>query len=222
MIKLIVFDWNGALIADTQAAYETDTHVWRMIGRRGLDFKTYTDTIRIPVSEYYREHGISKERLKRLSRKISDAFHPFYEARAKGVRTRRNARALLEWIRRRGIEAIILSNHTTEGLESQLRRLKLEKFFSAVLTNSSKRAVMKKRNKKERLIEYLRKSSFKKNEILMLGDWAEEAEAGKRAGIRTIAITGGYYSTRRLKAAKPDHLIHNLAEMIPIIKKLSS
>jgi phosphoglycolate phosphatase len=65
----------------------------------------------------------------------------------------------------------------------------------------------------------MRKQGCKKDEVIIIGDSPEEIEVGKAAGIKTVAITGGYYSTARLKASKPDFLISNLKELIGIVKK---
>jgi phosphoglycolate phosphatase-like HAD superfamily hydrolase len=44
---------------------------------------------------------------------------------------------------------------------------------------------------------------------------------GKFVGIKTVAITGGYYSTSRLRKSKPDFLINNLGDLIEIVKKIN-
>lgn len=54
---------------------------------------------------------------------------------------------------------------------------------------------------------------------MIIGDSPEEVEIGKDVGIKTVAITGGYYSTSRLRKSKPDFLINNLIELIRIVRK---
>jgi len=58
----------------------------------------------------------------------------------------------------------------------------------------------------------------KKDDIIIVGDSLEEIEIGKNLGIKTVAITNGYVSTARLKAAKPDFLINTLTELIDIVE----
>lgn len=58
-------------------------------------------------------------------------------------------------------------------------------------------------------------------EVLVIGDTIEEVEIGKKFGYSTVALTGGYQSTARLKAAKPDYLIHNLRDLKKIIQKIN-
>ncbi len=53
----------------------------------------------------------------------------------------------------------------------------------------------------------------------MVGDTVADVEAGKSAGMHTIAVTYGIDSRKELKAAEPDHLIDSLRELLPLIEK---
>jgi phosphoglycolate phosphatase len=173
----------------------------------------------MPVIDFFYALGFSKEEMARDAKKIQELFHSLYEPRIADIRTRTGTRQLLEFLADCGIECIILSNHTMEGITNQLKRLRIEKYFSRVITND-KHTTMERKNKAEKLVELVRSSAYKKEEILIIGDSMEEVEAAREAGIRCVSITGGYYSTRRLKEAKPDYLIHSLPEMIGIIQAL--
>lgn len=58
---------------------------------------------------------------------------------------------------------------------------------------------------------------FKSKEVLVVGDTEEEIEIAKQFGCRSVGLTGGNISAARLKAAKPDFLIHNLNQLKSII-----
>lgn len=53
-----------------------------------------------------------------------------------------------------------------------------------------------------------------------IGDTREEVEIGKELGFKTVALTGGNNSTKILRSAKPDFLIHSLVELKEILKAL--
>lgn len=219
MIKLVVFDWNGVLIADAAATVAVDKELFEEFGHTPINMKTYREIFTMPVKDFFIAAGFSKEEMAKNAVRIQERFHALYEPRIAKIRTRTGARELLEFLAGSRIDAMILSNHTMEGIQSQLKRLGIEKYFSRVIANDM-HATMTTKNKSERLVELLKEVPYKKEEMLIIGDSPEEAEAGKVAGIKTVAISGGYYSTRRLKEAEPDHLIHNLAELINIIKKV--
>ena len=219
MIKLVIFDWNGVLIADAHACMDADNYILKVFGGKKVDFKEYQDTIIIPSIDFYVQHGCSRAKLLREHTRWGKLFHAYYEKRAAKVRTRTNARKLLLWLSKNGVESIILSNHTVSGISAQLKRLKIRPFFSKLLANEEKAKSMEGRNKGRRLEIVLKKCRLKKSEVLIIGDSPEEIEIGRKEGIVTVGITGGYYATWRLKAAKPDYLISDVGQLIGIIKK---
>ena len=216
MIKLVVFDWNGVLIADTQAVVDIDNHLLEMYGRKPITVRQYREIFTMPVKDFFYALGFSEKEMEKESENIQRQFHELYEARIAKIRTRSGARHLLEFLKERNIASIILSNHTKEGLETQLKRLRIDQYFSRVITNDM-HTTMQRKNKADKLADIVKNSPYAGSEILVIGDSPEETEAGKRAGIKTVAITGGYYSVRRLKKANPDYLIHNLTELISIV-----
>jgi len=218
MKKLVVFDWNGVIIADTIACMDADNHVLKTFGEKPIDHKTYLATFTVPVIDFYLVNGVDIKKLKRNQVKWENLFYEYYEKRAAKVRTRKNLRKLLEWFKKKGFELIILSNHTVDDIENQLKRLKIKQYFSLVLANSNGMTAFKKRNKLQKLQSYLKKGNYDKNNVIIIGDSPEEIEVGHKLGIKKIAITGGYYSTKRLRESKPDFLVNNLKEIMAVLK----
>ena len=157
--------------------------------------------------------------MRKNSIKMQELFHDYYEPRIKAIRTRRNARKLLNWISHKGIEAVILSNHTVAGITNHVQRLDLQKYFTHILASDAL-AAMHARNKRKRLGIFMDEHALKHREVLIIGDSPEEVEIGEHYDITTVAITGGSYSTKRLVDSRPDYLIHNLEQLIGIIEKL--
>ncbi|MBI4128561.1 MAG: HAD family hydrolase [Parcubacteria group bacterium] len=218
MIKLVVFDWNGVIIADAEACLDADNYAIKKFGGRPMSKKERSEAFVIPASTFFIRQGVPEAAIREHSIDISRMFHEYYEKRANSLRTRRGARDLLEWLKQSGVTAIILSNHTRAGIELQLERLKLRRYFTSLLANEQEDAALTKKGKGEKLRAFLKNRHYKRNEVLIIGDSPEEMEIGRSLGFPSVAITGGYCSTKRLVAAKPDRLIHNLREMIPIIK----
>ena len=218
MIKLVVFDWNGTLLADNQAVLEATNHVLKASGRPRVTAAKYRESYDIPVVKIYEALGIPKQELLRNSIEHARVFHEFYEPRAVRCRTRSGSRRILDRLKSRKIAAVLLSNHTTEGVYAQLARLKLEGYFDEILTNEEAHTVHTI-GKRQRLIDYLKRSHHQAKEALIIGDTHEEINIGRELGLKTVAFSGGHVSTRRLRMAKPDYLIHNLTQLLPIIKK---
>ncbi len=218
MIKLAVFDWNATLLSDTKENLEADNHVLKTFGGRQVSLKQYQDTFDIPAIDFYVKHGCDRQQLTRESKRLGQVFHEFYEPRAVKCRTRKGAKQLLEWLMGKKIPAIILSNHTVEGINSQLARLGLQGQFTHIVANSELETAMKERNKLEKLRKYLNEQGYKANEAVIIGDSPEEVHIGKELGLKTIAIKHGFYSTARLKKAQPDYLVGALGGIRKIIE----
>lgn len=221
MIKLVAFDCNGTLFADTFAIYKSDNEVAKLLNIKPIKFRTFQKYFDVPVKRFYMALGVSEKELNKKASQIAHTFHSHYELHAAKVRTRAFAKELLRWLAKNNVRSVIFSNHIVESIKKQLKRLKIDNYFSEILANSHSQAALKDRSKKEKLKSYMDKHNFSASETLIIGDTVEEIEIGRELGIVTIALTQGNCSITRLKAAKPDYLIHSLKEVVGIIKKLN-
>lgn len=218
MIKLVAFDWNGTLFADTKATFESNNAAFKIVNLKPVSFHAFQKYFDVPVTKYFLSLGVPEKEINEKGLQISKAFHATYEPKATKVRTRAFAKEVLKWLGKNNISAVIFSNHIQDKIELQLKRLKITKYVSEVIANSHIVTTLKTRGKKDNLKGYLIKNHILPSETLIIGDTIEEVEIGKELGCKTVAITQGNCSTARLKAAYPDYLIHSLKEVINIIK----
>ncbi|OGD86853.1 hypothetical protein A2870_01600 [Candidatus Curtissbacteria bacterium RIFCSPHIGHO2_01_FULL_41_11] len=221
MIKLVAFDWNGTLFADTKAVLESVNEVQKAFSLEVLTLKRFRDTTQVPISEFYSANGMDFETLAN-PHQISSIFHPTYEKKAVKIRTRQNTKLVLAWLEENKIERVIISNHVDEMIDLQLNRLKIKKYFSTLLANPKRDFAIRKRTKRKRLERYAKEKGISFAEILVVGDALEEIEIAKEIGTLSVAITDGHCSTKRLKAAKPDYLISDLGNLINIIRDINT
>ncbi len=222
MIKLVAFDWNGTILADTYAVFKADNEVLKRLGEKPVNFSDFLKHFDVPVKNYYLALGMDPKKLEANLDFISHTFHDIYESKVNRIRSRANARTVLKWLKKHEIESIIISNHIKDRIEEQLARLKLKNYISQVLGNFSISSAMKARNKQERLLEYLKETKTEPKEILIVGDSIEEVEIAKEIGALSAAITHGNVSTKRLKRAKPDYLISDLGNVINIVHEINT
>ena len=220
MIKLVVFDWNGTILSDTNAIVVGVNARLKFFDHPAITIKQYRDVFQMPAIKLYEALGIdTKQYDKAAEQNHSKLFHDAYEAKAIHARTRAGTREVLTFLEKVGISKILLSNHTVSSIKTQCKRLKLDSYFETVLANDDVwNAYLK--GKKDRLVQYLADSKLKPSEVLIIGDSTEEIEIGKELGLHTVAISGGFVSTKRLKYANPDVLIHKLRDLIDVIKEI--
>ena len=222
MIKLVAFDWNGTLLADSRLAAAADGHALTPYTKKPVTLKQMQSHFTIPVINYFISLGLDQKTFKKDYKKINAYFNSYYEARVSGCRTRSGVRDSLNFISENKISTIIYSNHVTNYIITQIERLKIQKYFKTILARGEgDQSHMHSRGKEQKLFDYIKQNKFKPNEVISVGDTEEEIEIGKKYGYHTVAITGGFNSTGRLKKHKPDFLIHNMKDLIGIIKKLN-
>jgi len=223
MIKLVAFDWNGTLFADTQASFESGNLCLRHFGHKPVTMHRYRETFAVPISDFWLANGGTKADLVSRESNNNQLFNSFYEPRAKKVRTRSGSRKLLHWLDAHAIDSVIYSNHTVSGIEFQLQRLKIKDLIKKTLarTVADGSSHIHRRSKDQKLKAYVKRSGFKPREVLTIGDTCEEIEHGQKFGYHTVGITGGYNSASRLKASKPDFLIHSMVDLEKIIAKIN-
>ncbi len=221
MIKLVVFDWNGTLFDDTKIVLEAvNASQVKVLGIPPLSLERYRDTYDAPLYRFYENLGISREAFDAKSAEIAAKFHPIYEPLAAHARTRPGTKKTLEALRKQGISCVILSNHTVEGIYLQLSRLKLVDLFDAVLANGGTEE-MHHTSKQHRLETHLEENNISPSETIIVGDTVEEIRIGHNLGLRTISITGGNNSEKRLQDAQPTAIIHTVSELNDLMEELS-
>lgn len=221
MIKLVAFDWNGTLFADTQTVVDAGNHFITAMGGKPITLATYRQKFIVPVADFYESVGLDRKTVLKNSQKNAEIFHKYYELKAWKLRTRANTHNLLEWLYNNKIKCIIISNHVIHRIEEQVERLKIDKFIATIIANVRLDDALKEKNKKEKLKNFVRSQKISSKEVLIVGDSTEEIEIAKELKSISVAITHGHCATSRLKAAKPDYLVNNLREIVDIVNKFN-
>lgn len=219
--KLAIFDWNGTLLADTHQAWVASNECMKFYGAEPISFKQQMETFDFPILHYYKRNGIDIDKVLETKEEANEIFQNSYDELAKNARTRRGARDLLEWLKKRDITCVILSNYLEPKIKVHLKRLKIDHYFSHVSANTCNgTSILNSTSKLERLSDFMVKRGYHAGNAFIIGDSKEEPEIGRHLGITSIGITGGCISPPRVRAAKPDHLITSLTEVPDILKNI--
>jgi len=223
-IKLIAFDWNGTLLADTNIWWRAACKEFEFLGKKPITLRRLQATFTMPLIDYFVANGYKRADILKNKDKIAAIFFKYYNPKEALARTRGGSKRLLKWLKGNNIKSIIYSNHSVTDIHKQLKRLKLTNYIVDVIGRYEDEMIRQfdLKHKEKLLFQYLKNLKLKKSEVLTIGDTCEEIEIGQALGLHTVALTGGYNSTARLKTAKPDFLIHNIKDLIGIIKRLNS
>lgn len=205
-IKLVIFDLDGTLV-DAYAAIESSfNYVMRKLGlkpksasliRRAVGWgdanllKPYIggNNLRSALSIYRSHHEHSLLKRSRL--------YP-------------SVRPLLRELKARGYKLAVASNRPTKFSLILLRHLRIMEFFDYVLC-----ADKLKRGKPHPAIlnKIIRKFRVKKPQVLYAGDMVIDAQAGRRAGVKTVIVTTGSSSLAEIKREHPFKIIPRISRL---------
>jgi phosphoglycolate phosphatase len=109
----------------------------------------------------------------------------------------------------------LVSNKKESLTVQMLREFGMDRFFDCVLGGDS---LPEKKPSALPVLEVLKRLDLHKNEAVIVGDGDQDIQAGKAAGIVTIAAAYGYRDREELAGA--DYIIDNIRQLIPLVKTL--
>ncbi len=215
MIKLVIFDLDGTLVNAYPAVSRSVNYTLRTLGLAP----------RSPA-EIKRSVGGGDRRLMAhftgdfLAAKALEIYRPHHVRALKsrgGVKFLPGALPLLKRLKARGYKLAIASNRPTRFTRIILKGLGVLPLFKVVLC--ADRAPRPKPYP-DILQAILRRLKVRPQEALYVGDMTIDVTCGRRAGIRTVAVTTGSSSKKELKDLKPWKIIDKMVLFNPIIQQL--
>ncbi|HET6514568.1 MAG TPA: HAD-IA family hydrolase [Thermodesulfovibrionales bacterium] len=111
----------------------------------------------------------------------------------------------------------VISNKK-EGLSRMvLERLGLLKYFEVVIGSDS---VAERKPSPLPIIKVLTEFGLQPGDAVMVGDSNYDVDAGRSAGVATVAVTYGYRPLEVIRHA--DHLIDRFEDLIPLLEKMTT
>jgi len=227
-LKLIIFDLDGTLIDSSVDITNALNHA---IAPFGLNPLTREDTIKL-VGE-----GITRLIEKLLASSRGDSASPVYLADERGTlklkefiinrfieyytahlidhtRPYEGVRETLASLD--GFHKAVISNKKTALSHMVLDQLGLSPFFEVILGSD---AVPEKKPSPMPVLKVLSELRTEPVHAMIVGDSNFDIDAGKAAGVITVAVTYGYRP--REVIAHADYMIHSIAELVPLVEKIN-
>ncbi len=206
MIKNIIFDWSGVISDDIFLIYKAIMVVFKKFGAEEISFEEFRREYEQPYMIFFHKYlpglvRIDEEEAFKLAYKELVLENPpklFF-----GIKDG------LERFKKSGITMIILGSMFREALLREIENFGLQGIFKEFNTDVHDKA--------EFINDIIKRNNFNPKETIFIGDTTQEVDAGKKGGTLTAAVTWGYQSEEKLRAANPDFLVHNLEELEKII-----
>jgi phosphoglycolate phosphatase len=205
-IKLIIFDLDGTLVDAYTAISRSVNYVMRKLGLRPQS----TSTLRRLV-------GWGDVNLLKPYVRIEDLKHvlSLYRKHHKYSLLKHShlyphVRSLLRQFKEKGYKLAVASNRPSKFSRILLRHLGIGIFFDYVLCADQARYG---KPHPEMLNKIVKRFAFKKSQSLYVGDMVIDAQAGRRAKIKTIIVTSGSSSRPDIKRERPFKVISAISRL---------
>jgi phosphoglycolate phosphatase len=212
VIKLIIFDLDGTLVDSIVDITNALNHAIEPYDMERLSVEKTTGMVGEGVTRLI-EKILGEERAD-LKTEVLNRFLDYYSLHLSDFTAPYpGIRETLEKLS--AYKKAVISNKR-EGLSKRLLdELGLASFFDAVLGSDS---VGEKKPSPKPVLKVLETLSVQPEEAVIVGDSTYDIQAGKAAGVRTVAVSYGFVEKSLLAGA--DVIIDDISELISLLERL--
>lgn len=203
MIKNVIFDWSGTLIDDVIFSYNATMKVFEKIGLQKITLEEFKKEFVLPYMDFYKKFKKNADK-----ETIDDLFNEEIDLINKS-RLFPEAKEILDFLKQKKINMVILSSYNQKGLEKEVKDNNLQNFFADINGGVH--------DKVAAISEIMQRNNLKPEETVCIGDMTHDIDAGKKANLITVAVSCGYQSKEKLFQKNPDFLVDSLKELKDII-----
>lgn len=125
----------------------------------------------------------------------------------------RNTQRVLESFKKARIAMGAITNRYGKQVLQSLKTADIDEYFKMILTPLD---VINPKPDPESIFKVLKRLGVSAKRAVFIGDSPADIEAGKAAGVKTIAALYGFHGGK-LAESKPDFLVGDIEQIIPII-----
>lgn len=211
-IKLIIFDLDGTLVDAYQAIIKSFNYTMQR-----LNYPRQNSLV------IRRAVGWGDESLLKPFLKEKDlvAAVSLYRKHHKAILLR-NSRLLpkvdkvLKYLKEKSYKLAIASNRPCQSSWIIIRHLGLKKYFDYVLCADRVKHI---KPHPEILNRIMQRFYLEPKQAIYIGDMAIDAQAGRRAKVKTMIVTTGSSTREEIKKEKPHRILRNMADLFKILKE---
>ncbi|OGN14607.1 MAG: hypothetical protein A3J47_03000 [Candidatus Yanofskybacteria bacterium RIFCSPHIGHO2_02_FULL_43_22] len=206
--NVIIFDFDGVLADSFDYLYSLNRDG---MGHIGLSFtkEQYRELFVGNVHQGFKDFINNDQKYLAFSEFRKANYDKYYYGEGKGVKLFSEAPTFIKKIGKKYI-LTIASSGKQENIKDLLKKGGVENSFDLILADSS--------HSKEGMIkEILNKYQATPGQAFFVTDTVGDIKEAKKHGLKTIAVTWGFHSKRRILEAHPDHVatdFNSLAEAI--------
>src|SRR5579884_157478 len=209
--RAVLFDLDGTLVDSYAALADAVNYA---LSQHGLDELTM-DEIRGYVGEGL-ERLLDRAFQGDVPSSATDAFENRYdEVCCEQSRVLADVEATLSALSRLNVAMAVCTNKPTAFSRKILEFLGLASFFRAIVGPDLAGA---RKPQAQHVLHTLEATNCTPEEALFVGDMPIDVEAAHNSGIAAAVVATGSSTSNALRAARPDHYLDRLADLVEIVR----
>ena len=203
--RAVLFDWDGTLADTAEASFRCYVRTLEAFAIP-FDRDTYARTYSPNWYLTFRALGLAEQHWPDADARW---LAHFAEERISLID---GARDVLESLTTRGVSTAIVTSGGRERVSRELEHHGLASHVHACVYGCD---VTQKKPHPEGLLLALERLRVDPDDAVYVGDSPEDIEMARGAGVRSVAIPGGYPNRDALLSAKPDVILDSLRDLLP-------
>ncbi len=201
--KLVIFDLDGTLINAYPAVYRSVNFTVKKFGFAPITHQTIKRTV--GWGDRHLLHSFIGDKNLSAALKVYRRHHAI--ALRQDTKLLPGALKILQYLKSNGFKIAVASNRPTKFSHIVLRYLKIYSFFDEILCGDK---VARPKPSPDILKAILKKLDVVASQALYVGDMGIDILAGRRARVKTIAVSTGSSAAKELTALKPFAVTRNV------------
>lgn len=211
-IKLILFDLDGTLVDTVQDITDSLNYALKPSGTKSLTIGDTMEMVGEGISRLI-EKALPAEK-GHLKDKVTKRFLEYYSGHLTDKsREYPHVKETLENLT--GFKKAVISNKREDLSKRLLEELGLAVYFDLIIGSDT---AGERKPSAIPVLYIISKLGVSPEESIIVGDSNFDVEAGKKAGVKTVAVTYGYRHRELLTGA--DYIIDDIRELVPLLRKL--
>lgn len=205
-VRLVIFDLDGTLINAFPAVTESVNYTLARLGYAPVSGERVKRSV--GWGEVHLLGCFIDRRDVASAVRIYRRYHP--ASLRRGTKLLPGAGRMLRLLKKRGYKVAIASNRAKRFTRLILRHLRIGDYIDLSLCRDQ---VDRPKPYPDMLLAILKRFRVRPQEAVFVGDMSVDIVAGRRAGIRTVAVLSGSDHRGELLAAKPDRIVRGVTAL---------
>lgn len=205
MIRAIIFDWSGVVKDAIKSHLWVVNRMFKHFGAKEISLDELKENWKQPYMLFYEKY------LPKVTEKEQDIVYKeaILSPECPKAESFPGILKLIKKLKERGLYLTVITSDLPDTVFQEIKDYGLDGVFDNVVVNVN--------DKSKAVEDLILKKKFNPEEAVIIGDSNHEIEIAREIGIKSVAVSWGFFTEERLKAENPDFMVHNLQELEEII-----